>query len=176
MVDTSFVHKSVVSFRPKLREKVVKGAEILEVLHSLPDVYEYLFSLTNCHYATFFQNLALVEQKIKMDRYLYQVAQGGRDLVHTCIVHYGLTKKVHLFLFLFRTFWRIQHYRFYVREMRVLAYAQLLQSYRSLTLTYMAKAFGVSPDFIDRELARSMLMEMTMIKDVIRSIFVPVIM
>ena len=47
-----------------------------------------------------------------------------------------------------------QHYRFYVREMRVLAYAQLLQSYRSLTLTYMAKAFGVTPDFIDKELAR----------------------
>ena len=38
--------------------------------------------------------------------------------------------------------------------MRVLAYAQLLQSYRSLTLTYMAKAFGVTPDFIDKELAR----------------------
>ena len=90
----------------------------MEVLHSLPDVYEYLFSLTNCQYATFFQNLAVVEQKIKMDRYLHQ------------------------------------HYRFYVREMRVLAYAQLLQSYRSLTLAYMAKAFGVSPEFIDKELAR----------------------
>lgn len=104
--------------RPKLREKVVKGAEILEVLHSLSDVYDYLFSLTNCQYATFFMTLSQVEQKIKMDRYLYQ------------------------------------HYRFYVREMRVLAYAQLLQSYRSLTLTYMAKAFGVTSDFIDKELAR----------------------
>jgi len=116
---TYTVYSSILALsRPKLREKVVRGAEILEVLHSLPDVYEYLFSLTNCHYATFFQNLATVEQKIKMDRYLHQ------------------------------------HYRFYVREMRVLAYAQLLQSYRSLTLTYMAKAFGVTPDFIDKELAR----------------------
>ena len=104
--------------RPKLREKVVRGSEILEVLHSLPEVYGYLFSLTNCQYATFFQNLAAMEQKIKMDRYLHQ------------------------------------HYRYYVREMRVLAYAQLLQSYRSLTLTYMAKAFGVSTEFIDKELAR----------------------
>jgi len=104
--------------RPKLREKVVKGSEILEVLHSLPEVYEFLMALTNCQYASFFANLAKVEQKIKMDRYLYQ------------------------------------HYRFYVREMRVLAYAQLLQSYQSLTLTYMAKAFGVTPEFIDRELAR----------------------
>ena len=42
------------------------------------------------------------------------------------------------------------HYRYYVREMRILAYAQLLESYRSLTLPYMAEAFGVSIDYIDQ--------------------------
>lgn len=42
------------------------------------------------------------------------------------------------------------HYRYYVREMRILAYTQLLESYRSLTLQYMATAFGVSTEFIDR--------------------------
>ena len=42
------------------------------------------------------------------------------------------------------------HYRFYVREMRILAYSQLLESYRSLTLSYMAKSFGVTEEFIDR--------------------------
>ncbi|KZW00236.1 PCI-domain-containing protein [Exidia glandulosa HHB12029] len=46
------------------------------------------------------------------------------------------------------------HARYYVREMRILAYAQLLESYRSLTLESMARAFGVSVDFIDNELAR----------------------
>uniref|UniRef100_A0A4W3HAR8 26S proteasome non-ATPase regulatory subunit 6 n=1 Tax=Callorhinchus milii TaxID=7868 RepID=A0A4W3HAR8_CALMI len=46
------------------------------------------------------------------------------------------------------------HYRYYVREMRILAYSQLLESYRSLTLTYMAEAFGVSVEFIDQELSR----------------------
>jgi len=46
------------------------------------------------------------------------------------------------------------HYTYYVREMRILAYTQLLESYQSLTLKYMAEAFGVSVDFIDRELAR----------------------
>lgn len=46
------------------------------------------------------------------------------------------------------------HYRFYVREMRILAYTQLLESYRSLTLQYMASAFGVSTEFVDRELSR----------------------
>ena len=42
------------------------------------------------------------------------------------------------------------HYRYYVREMRILGYSQLLESYRSLTLQYMANAFGVSEEFIDR--------------------------
>ncbi|KAF9473033.1 PCI-domain-containing protein [Pholiota conissans] len=46
------------------------------------------------------------------------------------------------------------HARFYVREMRILAYAQLLESYRSLTLDSLAAAFGVSSEFIDSELSR----------------------
>ncbi|NP_001158526.1 26S proteasome non-ATPase regulatory subunit 6 [Oncorhynchus mykiss] len=46
------------------------------------------------------------------------------------------------------------HYRYYVREMRIHAYSQLLESYRSLTLGYMAEAFGVSTEFIDQELSR----------------------
>jgi 26S proteasome regulatory subunit N7 len=43
-----------------------------------------------------------------------------------------------------------QHYTFYTREMRIIAYNQLLESYSSLTLSYMANAFGVSVDFVDR--------------------------
>ena len=45
------------------------------------------------------------------------------------------------------------HYHYYVREMRILGYSQLLESYsyRSLTLQYMANAFGVSETFIDKE-------------------------
>ena len=42
------------------------------------------------------------------------------------------------------------HYRYYVREMRIVAYNQLLESYRSLTLEYMADAFGVTISFIDQ--------------------------
>ncbi|KAF8764895.1 26S proteasome non-ATPase regulatory subunit 6-like [Argiope bruennichi] len=104
--------------RVDLREKVVKGSEILEVLHSASDIREYLFSLYNCQYAEFFQKLALVENMLKQDRLL------------------------------------APHYRYYVREMRISAYTQLLESYRSLTLQYMADAFGVTTEFIDKELAR----------------------
>ena len=42
------------------------------------------------------------------------------------------------------------HYRYYAREMRILTYKQLLESYSSLTLDYMSKAFGVSVSFIDQ--------------------------
>lgn len=34
--------------------------------------------------------------------------------------------------------------------MRILAYTQLLESYRSLTLQYMAEAFGVTVEYIDQ--------------------------
>jgi 26S proteasome regulatory subunit N7 len=46
------------------------------------------------------------------------------------------------------------HYRYYVREMRIKAYTQLLESYSSLTLKYMADSFGVTEPFVDQELHR----------------------
>lgn len=46
------------------------------------------------------------------------------------------------------------HARFYVREMRIKAYAQILESYRSLTIERMSKAFGVGPAFLDTDLSR----------------------
>lgn len=104
--------------RVELRTKVIKSSGILEVLHDLPDIQEYLFSLYNCQYAKFFEKLAWLEGYLKSDRYLSP------------------------------------HYRYYVREMRILAYAQLIGSYRSLSLTYMSQTFGVGVDFIEAELAR----------------------
>jgi 26S proteasome regulatory subunit N7 len=45
-----------------------------------------------------------------------------------------------------------QHSRYWAREMRVVAYSQFLESYRSVTLVSMAQNFGVSVSFIDKEL------------------------
>merc|ERR1712241_504585 len=89
--------------RSELHKEVIKGSEILEVLHQLPDAKNYLFSLYNCQYAEFFQELGKVEQRMKADRYMFP------------------------------------HYKFYVREVKIKAYAQLLESYSSLTLKYMAE-------------------------------------
>jgi len=104
--------------RKELHSEVIKGSEILEVLHQKPELKKYLFSIYNCQYAEFFQELGKVEQIFKGDRYLHP------------------------------------HYAYYVREMKIKAYAQLLESYRSLTLSYMADAFGVTQEFMDSELCR----------------------
>ena len=104
--------------RPDFRKKVKHNPEIVEALHGLPIIREFVHSFYDSHYEMFFKRLADVEQILKYDRFL------------------------------------CEHYRYYVREARILAYSQLLSSYRSLTLDYMAKAFGVSTDFIDDELSR----------------------
>lgn len=46
------------------------------------------------------------------------------------------------------------HARFYVREMRIKAYTQLLESYSSLTLERMCRSFDVSEAFIDKDLSK----------------------
>lgn len=46
------------------------------------------------------------------------------------------------------------HFRYYMREVRTVVYSQFLESYKSVTIEAMAKAFGVTVDFIDLELSR----------------------
>lgn len=46
------------------------------------------------------------------------------------------------------------HAKWYLREVRIKAYAQFLESYKSVTAASMASAFGVSTPFLDRELSR----------------------
>uniref|UniRef100_A0A5K3EF25 26S proteasome non-ATPase regulatory subunit 6 n=1 Tax=Mesocestoides corti TaxID=53468 RepID=A0A5K3EF25_MESCO len=46
------------------------------------------------------------------------------------------------------------HARYYVREMRISAYCQHLDSYSSLSLESMATTFGVTVGFLDAELSR----------------------
>lgn len=104
--------------RSDLRDKVVRGSEILEVMHSLPSIKEYLMSLYECRYSDFFRYLAGIEQYMRNDSYI------------------------------------CPHYRYYIREMRILAYKQHLESYNSLSVLNMSKLFGVSVEFLDNELSR----------------------
>ncbi|KAF4125632.1 26S proteasome regulatory subunit N7 [Geosmithia morbida] len=47
-----------------------------------------------------------------------------------------------------------EHKNWFIREMRLCAYQQLLQSYRVVGLDSMASDFGVTVDFLDRDLAK----------------------
>lgn len=46
------------------------------------------------------------------------------------------------------------HAGFFCKEMRIIAYSQMLESYRSVQIETMATAFGVTPDFLDKEISR----------------------
>lgn len=46
-----------------------------------------------------------------------------------------------------------RHYRYYIREIRVVAYTQFLEPYMSVTLESMAREFGISVDMLDREIS-----------------------
>lgn len=45
------------------------------------------------------------------------------------------------------------HYRYFMRQVRIVAYSQFLESYKSVTAESMALAFGVTPEFLDTELS-----------------------
>merc|ERR1740124_1738582 len=46
-----------------------------------------------------------------------------------------------------------KHARYYFREVRVMAYTQFMESYRTVSLPSMASSFGVSPAHMDKELS-----------------------
>jgi len=46
-----------------------------------------------------------------------------------------------------------QHKRYFIKEMRLVIYSQFLESYKTVTLQNMAQAFGVSAQFIDKEIS-----------------------
>lgn len=46
------------------------------------------------------------------------------------------------------------HYHYYVREMRVKAYVQLLRAYRSLSLANIADTFGLTGDYVEDDISR----------------------
>ncbi|XP_075666643.1 26S proteasome non-ATPase regulatory subunit 6 isoform X2 [Castanea sativa] len=55
----------------------------------------------------------------------------------------GLTEQIKLDRYL------QPHFRYFMREVRIVVYSQFLESYKSVTIEAMAKAFGVTVEFID---------------------------
>lgn len=46
-----------------------------------------------------------------------------------------------------------EHVDFYAKEMRLVAYLQYLNAFKSVTIENMARAFGITCDFLDAELS-----------------------
>lgn len=113
---------------------------MLQVVDDIPHLRTYVNSLYACEYATFFQ--ALGEFRLIVSN---TSAQADTSLLFTADIEQAHLLPSRLLA---------PHARYYVREMRIIGYAQLLESYRSLTLDNMAQAFGVSSNFIDAELSR----------------------
>lgn len=42
---------------------------------------------------------------------------------------------------------------YFTKEMRLVAYKQFLESYKSVTIANMSESFGVSHEFLDKELS-----------------------
>lgn len=74
--------------------------------------------------------------------------------VYDCDYKKFFTAMVDIQPYILRDKYLSTHSRFLYRELRVLAYAQFLEAYRSVTIASMAAAFGVSVVFLDTELAR----------------------
>ncbi|XP_074294714.1 26S proteasome non-ATPase regulatory subunit 6 homolog [Silene latifolia] len=110
---------SIISLdRVTLKQKVVDAPEILTVIGKIPYLSEFMNSLYDCQYKSFFLAFAGLSEQIKFNRYLHR------------------------------------HFRYYMREVRTVVYSQFLESYKSVTIEAMAKAFGVTVEFIDLELSR----------------------
>jgi len=117
-----------------------------------------------------FIKLAVITSMLALPRPTLRekICQGSEILE---VLHGDAATKTYLFSFYnsqFKTFFQClafveqelkndrllhDHYRYYTREMRILAYNQQLKAYNSMSLDYMAEAFGVSISFIDRDLA-----------------------
>lgn len=104
--------------RSDLKKKIITNPEVLQALHHNPTLKEFLFSLYNCEYKSFFKQLAQIEIDMKQDMRLHP------------------------------------HYHFYVREMKIKAYDQLLSTYISLNMSFMAEQFGVTEDYIEADISK----------------------
>ena len=108
--------------------QVIDAPEVLSAILNIPHLSEFLHSFYDSNYRKFFQSLGT--------QFFFQV-------ISNAIIAQILDR-------LKRDRYLAQHARYFCREMRIRAYSQLLESYRSVQMSSMADAFGVSVEFLDR--------------------------
>jgi 26S proteasome regulatory subunit N7 len=105
------------------------------LLPQMPALATFTKSLYECNYAEFFKSLGTL------------MRPSGRCFASQTDPNCLIAEVEETYLTPLPVF--APHARYYVREMRIKAYTQILESYKSLTLERMSKAFGVSTTFID---------------------------
>ncbi|KAG6915135.1 hypothetical protein DXG01_013099 [Tephrocybe rancida] len=146
------VCNALVLGRVGLRKKVINAPEVNQVLPELPVLGELIKSLYDCHYDKFFVALGTSFPPVVpsspcipfISPFASSAPKADPPLLAATLEQTLLLPSRVL----------APHARFYVREMRIRAYSQLLESYRSLTLQSLSEAFGVSVEFVDAELSR----------------------
>lgn len=148
--------------------QVVDAPEILTVIGKIPYLSDFMNSLYDCQYKSFFTAFGeypshhnfisgvLILLAIANCAFVLWFRNSFDQRVvilsHTCVLsaNYlccvysaGLTEHIKLDRYLH------PHFRYYMREIRTVVYSQFLESYKSVTIEAMAKAFGVTVDFID---------------------------
>ncbi|KDR79082.1 hypothetical protein GALMADRAFT_92899 [Galerina marginata CBS 339.88] len=129
-VALTVISNSLALKRVDLKKRLIGAPEVNQVLPEIPVLGDLVKNLYECHYDKFF--IALVA------------------ICQSKFIHVSTLEQTHLIPSRILS----PHARFYVREMRILAYSQLLESYRSLALESLSGAFGVSVDLVDHELSR----------------------
>lgn len=115
--------------RKQLKEKVIYSPDILGIIREIPNLKDFMESFFHCKYKQFFVsfgkfcfNLRKLLIFIKKAKIIEQLNNG----------------------------YLTTHKKYFVKEMRIVAYSQFLESYKTVTIKSMAEAFGVSVDFIDK--------------------------
>jgi len=113
--------------RTIIRQKVVHSPEILSEIRETPFLKQFLDSLYLCDYKSFFEAFGIFSSPTLFIVEIIETVKKDRFMS--------------------------KHSKYFVKEMRIVAYSQFLESYKSVTLESMAKAFGVSTAFLDKELS-----------------------
>lgn len=118
--------------RKELKEKVIHSPDILGTIREIPNLREFMESFYHCRYKEFFVAFGMILDFVILAYFLFLLIAAIIEQLNEGYL--GVHKK------------------YFIKEMRIVAYSQFLESYKTVTIKSMASAFGVSLEFIDKYL------------------------
>ncbi|KAK7851335.1 26s proteasome non-atpase regulatory subunit 6 like protein [Quercus suber] len=142
-------------------DRVSLKQKLLTIIEKIPYLSDFLNSLYECQYKSFFEAFGKLRSNvahnlIHINKMLREISSFGFSawsdflqhsvLLGVCLCA-GLMEQIKLDRYLH------PHFCYYMREVSTVVYSQFLESYKSVTIEAMTKAFGVTVKFIDLELS-----------------------